>query len=275
MNPVTATQQDQTTEAAPKAAPEATQKPGKQTVKASKKNATRSTQMHLQIAEIRDSVVVLKNGGIRGVIKTSSMNLHLKSEDEQNAVIYSYQNFLNTLEFPIQIVVRSKKLDLDNYLAKLEEIAKKQEIALLKEQTVDYIDYIKRLVEYADIMQKEFYVIVPYDPPRAKKPTLIQKFMSFMHSKDSLTELRQRHREFETLRKGLTQRLNVVKSGLENTGLKADQLKTEELVNLFYECYNPRTSRLQKFKKEDELAIEMDEDLHTDEVSENASDEEA
>ncbi len=238
----------------------AEQKP-KSTVKNAKKTVASSTQMHLSVAEIRDNLAILKNGGLRAVLKTSSVNVHLKSEEEQNSIIYGYQNFLNSLEFPIQIVVRSKKLDLDNYLDSLEDIADKQENKLLKEQTLDYMDYIKRLIEYADIMQKEFYVIVPYDPPRAKKVTMVQKFMQFMSSRDNITDLRQRHREFETLRKGLMQRLNIVKSGLQNAGLKADPLTTPELVTLFYECYNPRTSRLQKINKSDELDVQHDEDL--------------
>ena len=237
--------------------------PAKSTVKNAQKNAARSTQMHLQIAELRDNLAVLKNGGIRAVLKTSSVNVHLKSEDEQNAIIYSYQNFLNTLEFPIQIVVRSKKLDLDDYIDKLKGIAEKQTNPLLKDQTVDYVDYIQRLIEYADIMQKDFYVIVPFDPPRAKKVSFIQKFIEHMSPKDSLAQLRQRHQEFETLRKGMSQRMNIVKSGLENCGLKVDQLTTEELITLFYECYNPRTSRIQKFKKSDDLDVVRDPDLYT------------
>lgn len=233
----------------------------KETVKNAKKNVASSTQMHLNIAEIRDNLIILKNGGIRAILKTTSVNIHLKSEQEQNSIIYGYQNFLNSLEFPIQIVVRSKKLDLDNYLDNLQEKANKQEHRLLKEQTLDYMDYIKRLIEYADIMQKEFYVVIPYDPPRAKKITMVQKFMTYMSPKDNITELRQRHREFESVRKGLNQRLNVVKSGLQNVGLKVDELTTPELVTLFYECYNPRTSRLQKIHKNDELDIQHDEDL--------------
>lgn len=236
----------------------------KETVKNGKKNTTRSTQLHLRIAEIRDNVVVLKNGGIRTVLRTSSVNIHLKSEEEQNAVIYSYQNFLNTLEFPIQIVVRSKKLELDNYIDNLKDLAKKQRNTLLKEQTLDYIDYIQRLIEYADIMQKEFYVIVPYDPIRAQNVNFIQKFIQYMTPKDSIVQLRQRHREFETLKKGLSQRANVVKAGLENCGLRVEELKTGDLITLFYECYNPRTSRLQKFKKSEELEITHDHDLQKD-----------
>ena len=254
--------------------PAKTEPQKKDTVKSGKKNASSSTQMHLQIAEIRDNVIILKNGGIRSVLKTSSVNVHLKSEEEQNAVIYSYQNFLNTLEFPIQTVVRSKKLDLDNYLDNLKIVAKKQTNSLLKEQTVDYIDYITRLIEYADIMQKEFYVVVPYDPPRTKKPTLIQKFIQRMNQKDSVAELRQRQREFETVYKGLSQRVNVVSSGLQNIGLQVDQLKTDELVTLFYESYNPRTSRLQKFKKSSELSVDHDPNLHQKETKEDDDEEE-
>ena len=160
-------------------------------------------------------------------------------------------------------MVRSKKLDLDDYIDKLKGIAEKQTNPLLKDQTVDYVDYIQRLIEYADIMQKDFYVIVPFDPPRAKKVSFIQKFIEHMSPKDSLAQLRQRHQEFETLRKGMSQRMNIVKSGLENCGLKVDQLTTEELITLFYECYNPRTSRIQKFKKSDDLDVVRDPDLYT------------
>lgn len=242
--------------------PPVTEAPRKDTVKAAQKNVASSSQMHLKVAEIRDNTLTLKNGGVRAILSVSSLNLNLKSEDEQKSVIYSYQNFLNSLEFPIQVVVRSKKLELDDYLDNLIDRAKKQKNTLLQEQTKDYIDYIQRLIEYADIMQKEFYVVIPYDPIRAKQPTMLQKFFAFMKVKDTATEVTQRRREFETLRKGLAQRINIVESGLANCGVKVEQLKTEELVTLLYESYNPRTSRLQKFKKSDELAVEPDADLH-------------
>lgn len=252
--------------------PESTPQKPKSTVKNGSKSSARSTQMHLKIAEIRDNVAVLKNGGLRAVIKTSSVNVHLKSEDEQNAIIYSYQNFLNALEFPIQILVRSKKLELDNYIDKLTNIAKKHKNPLMKEQTIDYIEYIKRLIEYADIMQKEFYVVVPYDPPRAKKVTFIQKFIEFMTPKDTAAQIHQRHREFEDLRKGLMQHVNIVKSGLANCSLKAEMLTTEELVGLFYEAYNPRTARLQKIKRSNDVDIVFDKNLHPKEESESEED---
>ena len=121
------------------------------------------TQQHLKIAEIRDNTLILKDGSVRSVIKVTPVNFDLKSEDEQNSIIYGFQSFLNILEFPIQILVRSKKLDIDMYLEKVISVAEKQENPLLRDQTYDYIDFIKKLVELADIMKKEFYVIIPND----------------------------------------------------------------------------------------------------------------
>lgn len=215
-------------------------------VKHSKLLKGAATQTHLRIAEIRDNVLVLKNGGIRAVLETSSVNFNLKSEEEQNALIYSYQAFLNTLDFPVQIVVRSRKLDLDHYLDSLRSKAERQQNPLLKKQTEEYIEYIERLLEYADIMEKSFYVIVPFDPFRAQKKSLWAKFLQRIKMQDNAAEIRKRHQEFAKLVKGLTQRLNTVQAGLENCGLRVKQLNTTELVQLFYEINNPLTSRNQK-----------------------------
>ncbi len=236
----------------------------KDSVKASKKSTVTSTQMHLKIAEIHDDTVVLKNGGLRAIIKTSSVNLHLKSEEEQNAVIFSYQSFLNALEFPIQIVVRSKKLDLDNYIAKLKGIEAKQTNKLLREQTSEYIDYIQKLIEYADIMEKEFYVIIPQDPYRAEKKSFLKTLRDNLNPKDSILKIQQRKNEFAALKKQLTQRVNVTKSGLENCGLHTEVLNTQQLIELFYETYNPLTARNQKLAKIDDLQVEKDPEVHAE-----------
>lgn len=229
-----------------------------------KKNRTEqaatSTQTHLRIGEIRDNVLVLKNGGMRAVLKTSSINFNLKSEEEQNAIIYSYQGFLNSLEFPIQIIVRSKKLDIDNYIDQVNELGAKQENKLLQEQTLEYAQYVKRLVEYADIMEKEFYVIVPYDPGRIQGDgNKFQGFFQRISPKDSYGDVKRRRSEFNNLKKALMQRVNVAQSGLENCGLKVDMLDTVGLIGLFYESYNPETSRTQKLKDLENTAIESDE----------------
>lgn len=234
-----------------------------------------STQAHLRIGEIREGVVVLKNGGIRGVLKTSSINFNLKSEQEQNAIIYSYQSFLNSLEFPIQILIRSKKLDIDDYIEGVKKIGEKQENKLLQQQTVEYAEYVKRLVEYADIMAKEFYVIVPFDPGRAQNPESTKRFYSFFQHlapKDSYTDIKQRRSEFNNLKKGLLQRINVIQSGLENCGLKVEQLDTPGLIELFYESYNPLTSRNQKLKDLENTTVMTDEEKVKEEADAKKTD---
>ncbi len=216
------------------------------TVKQRKSTNTASSQRFLPIAEIRDGTVILKNGGVRLIFKTSSVNFNLKSVDEQNALIYAYQGFINTLEYPVQVLIRSRKLDIDSYVASLQEIARKQDSPLMKRQTVEYIEYIKKLVEYADIMEKNFYVIVPHDPLRAQNLGAFQKFKAYISPQDSLANIRQRHREFEKLRKTLSDRGNIVRAGLEGCGLQVTELGTNEIVELFYQIYNPETSRHQK-----------------------------
>jgi methyl-accepting chemotaxis protein len=220
-----------------------------------------STQMYLKISEIRDDTLVLKNGGVRSVLSISSINFNLKSEDEQNAIIYSYQGFINTIEFPIQIVIRSKKLDIDDYLDKLRKIGEKQTNPLLQRQTYEYVEYISKLVEYADIMQKEFFVVIPYDPYRSQKVSMLQKFFQNIQAKDTYETIRKRHEEFEQLKKGLNQRVSTVKSGLENCGLKVNQLTTKDLIELFYNIYNPTVARYEKAKQADQLKITTDEEL--------------
>ena len=222
---------------------------------------TLSTQTYLRISEIRENTVVLKNGGLRSILKVSSINFNLKSEDEQNAIIYSYQGFLNTLEDPIQIVIRSKKLDIDNYLTDLREKATKQTNALLQKQTTEYADYIQKLVEYADIMSKEFYVVVPQDPYRIKNQTFLEKFMGFINSKDSFDQIKRKREEFEELKKKLGQKVNSVKIGLENCGLKVEELGTKEIIQLFYEINNPIASRYQKGENWDSSNIKTDDDI--------------
>lgn len=222
---------------------------------------TLSTQTYLRIAEIRENTVILKNGGLRSVLRVSSINFNLKSEDEQNAIIYSYQGFLNTLEDPIQVVIRSKKLDIDKYLDDLRGKAAKQQNALLQKQTYEYADYIQKLVEYADIMAKEFYVIIPEDPYAAKNQTFIEKFFGFVNAKDSYAQIKSRREQFDELKKKLAQKVNSVKIGLENCNLKVEELTTKELIQLFYEINNPVAARFQKGENWDQSNVTSDEQM--------------
>lgn len=225
---------------------------------------TLSTQTYLRISEIREDTLVLKNGGLRSVLKVSSINFNLKSEEEQNAIIYSYQGFLNTLDEPIQIVVRSKKLDIDNYLDDLRERGRKQTNALLQKQTIEYVEYVQKLVEYADIMSKELYVIIPQDPFRAKNQNFLEKFFGFLNAKDSYAQIKQRRDEFDELKKKLAQRVNSVRVGLENCGLSVEELTTKDLIKLFYEINNPMASRYQKGDKWDQSDLIKEEQIRAE-----------
>ncbi len=228
----------------------------KDSVRQKKTSAQTSTQLFLDIAEIKDNVVVLKNGGLRAILQTTSINFNLKSEEEQNSIIYAYQNFLNSIDFPIQICVQSRKLDVDKYIENVREIGDKHTNVLLKEQTGEYCDYIQKLVEYADIMEKKFYVVIPFDPYRSRKQSGFTKFMSSISSGDSIDTIKHRHKEFEELNKGLTQRVNAATGGLEGCNLRVAQLGTSQLIELFYGIYNPMTSRNEKVGQLDKMAIQ-------------------
>jgi len=230
--------------------------PTKDSVKQKKTSPTMSTQIFLDIAEIKDNVVVLKNGGLRAILQTTSINFNLKSEEEQNSIIYGYQNFLNSLNFPVQIVVQSRKLDVDKYIETVREIGEKHTNVLLKEQTNEYCDYILKLVEYADIMEKKFYVVVPFDPYRNRNQNTFSKFMSSISSSDSVDSIKHRHKEFEELNKGLTERVNAVTAGLEGCNLRVAQLGTSQLIELFYQIYNPSTSRNEKVEDLDKMNVQ-------------------
>lgn len=214
------------------------------------KNIATSTQLYLPVAEIHDNTVVLKNGGLRAVLEVGSVNVNLKSEEEQTALAYSYQNFLNSLEFPVQIVVQSRKLDISNYLESLKKIGDAHTNELLQNQTYEYAEYIRKLVEFADIMEKKFYLIVPYDPPRAKQTTLFEKFWAAIHPADSVSAFKRRQQEFAELNHTLQQRIDAVTGSLENCSLHTRHLKTTELIKLFYGAYNPLTSQNEKVEAE-------------------------
>lgn len=218
-------------------------------VKKPSANASNSTIRYLPFSEIHDDALILKDGSIRAVIEVSSVNFSLKSEQEQNAIIFSYQNFLNSLEFPVQILIRSKKLDLDDYLANLNELAEKQSNPLLKKQTLEYSQFIGKLIEYAEIMEKKFYIIIPYDTLLGgQKKNMFQLFFSSINPDDSINKYKGRLKDFQSSKKGLVQRQSIIQSGLESCGLKTKILNTKDLIQLFYSIYNPLTAMDQKLK---------------------------
>ena len=155
-------------------------------VKAAKKPIPdTSTQRYLPFSQIRENIVIMKDNSSRVILQCSTINFLLKSTEEQDAIIMSFQRFLNSLNFPIQIMVRSSKLDIDGYLKNLNNKAVKQTNPLLQNQTYEYIEYLKKLIEVAQIMKKEFYIVVPYDEVEnnsVKNSSMFAPFTDFWNS---------------------------------------------------------------------------------------------
>ncbi len=185
---------------------------------------------------MRDGIVVLKSNGMRAVIMASSLNFALKSEDERNSIIYQFQNFLNSLDFPVQIFIQSRKLDIRPYIALLEERYKDQLNDLMKIQIKEYIAFIKNFTENSSIMTKSFFIIVPYDPPLMGSGT---KIIGGFLRNNSSTPSKERTSSFEEYRMQLDQRVSVVEQGLVRAGIRTVGLGTEEVVELFYKIFNP------------------------------------
>ena len=196
-----------------------------------------ATQEFVTIDEIREGIIILKNGGLRAVLMCGSRNLELESMDSQNAVISAYADFVNSFDWPIQIIIHSRKLDINPYLNMLEERLKTQENELLKIQTAEYIDFIRNFTTLADIMIKRFYVGVPFDPIESKTEGPIEKITSLLpktQPKNVLSE-----EKFKEYRSQLFQRIEHTILTLAHVGIKASQLQTDGLVELFYNLYNP------------------------------------
>ncbi|HLD71890.1 MAG TPA: TraC family protein [Candidatus Peribacteraceae bacterium] len=228
----------------------------KSTVRQRKKNSLSSTQRFLPMGEIRSDTVLLKNGGFRAVLAVEAINFNLKSETEQQGIISGYESFVNTLYFPLQVLLRSAKMNIDPYLTQLRAIADKQQNELLQRETRSYADFVERLVDVADIMQKRFYVVVPFDHT-IRKRTLVEKFFGWLSPDDSSAKAAQRNRDFAEASKQLKDRVNLVQTGLENIGLQSRRFTTHELIELYYQIYNPSTSQEQKIP-EDEERLEME-----------------
>ncbi|MFH1632030.1 MAG: hypothetical protein ABIA47_03380 [bacterium] len=211
------------------------------------------TQRFLDIAEIREDVVVLKDGTLRSVIMASSINFALKSVDEQQAMIQSYMQFLNGLEYSIQIVIQSRKMDIDSYIAALSEQEGKIENELLKAQIRDYRTFISELVELGEIMQKRFYVVVPYDPSTDKNKNFWGK-LSEAITPAAVVKLSEK--KFKEHRDALMQRVNIIQGGLTGMGLQSATLDTQGLIELYYTVYNPEVFDQQPMSDINNLRIE-------------------
>jgi hypothetical protein len=202
----------------------------------------KSSQDFVPIKEIHDGIIVLKDGGLRAVLLSSSINLSLKSADEQTAIIVQFQSFINGLDFPVQIVMQSRRLDIRPYLLMLEGRLKEQTEPLLKIQTKEYIEFIRSFTDDVNIMTKTFFVVVPYSSNVIKSSSnAIERMIGGEQSKQGVAHDKKSEdlASFEEKRSQLDQRVGVIISGLGALGIRSTQLKTDEIVELFYKTFNP------------------------------------
>ena len=195
---------------------------------------TKASQDFVPIKEVRDGVVILKDGSLRGILIASSLNFALKSADEQNAIISQFQNFLNSLEFPIQISIQSRELDIRPYTALLENQLEKTTNDLMHIQIKEYIEFIRSFVDMSNIMTKNFFVVIPYARPVIGLKT---NPLSRIFGKKQTTQ--EKETSFEEALSQLEQRMAVVEQGLSRSGVRVIKLDTEEIIELYYKIFNP------------------------------------
>lgn len=204
--------------------------------KLTKQTAASPTQQYLDVAEVKEDVIVLKSGALRAILTVSAINFDLKASDEQEAIIAQYQNFLNSVDFPLQILINSRKLNIDSYLDFLTTKEKQQKTELMRMQISEYKSFVSQLVSMSDIMDKSFYIIVPFSPIENQEKGFFSNISSMINPQKNILEKRE---NFETYRSQLFQRVDHLVAGLSGIGIRIAPLKTKELIELLFNAYNP------------------------------------
>jgi len=197
-----------------------------------------TTQQFLEIDQIREGIIILNNKTLRGILMVSSLNFALKSDEEQSAIIYQFQNFLNSLDFSSQIIVQSRRLNITGYLDKLKELEKKEENELLKVQIAEYQKFINDLLAGGTIMSKNFFVVVPYTLAEAQGLTVGAEALKKTKMPALTEEL------FQRCKNQLWQRMEFVALGLRRCGLQAIPLTTPEIIELFWSLHHPKQAEV-------------------------------
>ena len=203
-----------------------------------------AAQKYLFVSTVRDNTIVLKNGGLRAVLMTSSINFSLKNEDEQKGLLQGYISLLNTIDFPIQIVLQSRKLNIDDYLTKIDKRIKEVQNELLRLQLVDYKKFIIELLTIGEIMSKKFYVIIPYEPGSASVKKSFSTQLSEVFTPTKAINLSKK--QFTEYKNELERRVALVGAGLRGMGLDSVRLDTQGLIESLYNTYNPIVSQFEK-----------------------------
>ncbi|MFA6190465.1 MAG: hypothetical protein WC711_03125 [Candidatus Staskawiczbacteria bacterium] len=201
--------------------------------------AESATQAFLEVQDIREGVLLLKNNSIRGILMTSSINFALKSEEEQTATIYAFQSFLNSLDFFCQIVIQSRNINITPYLDSLKDLENKQTNELLKKQTISYREFIKEMVVGDVVMTKSFYIVIPYNLMEIFGLKGAQKKFNFGDASGGANNKPMGDDDFERCKTQLWQRMEYVSMGLRRCGLEAVPLTTPELIELFWSIHHP------------------------------------
>lgn len=220
--------------------------------KLNKKTASSPTQQFLDVMEVKEDVMVLKNGSLRSVLAVSAINYDLKSSEEQDAIITHYQDFFNSLDFPLQILISSRKINMENYMEFIESKEKVQKNELLRLQISEYKNFIAQMTSVSNIMEKNFYIIVPFSPIENSEKGFFSNLSGLINPKKNILEKRE---FFETYRSQLFQRIDHITAGLTGIGLKIEPLKTQELIELLYESYNPSIFNETDLGKIEELDV--------------------
>ena len=214
-----------------------------------------STQQQIEIAGIKDGIVIMKDGTYRVILGVTATNFALKSEMEQNSLIMQYQSFLNSLHFPIEIAIRSKRLDLAPYLTKMKALGDKQSSELIRALSADYVDFVGKLVTIANIMKKSFFVAVAYSPISVKQVGLFN--MLFGQKTQKFDHLKISDADFKIATDKLLENAGIVASGLGSMGLHCYQLSSEQIIELFYQIYNPAESTKERLTDAETLASQV------------------
>lgn len=212
-----------------------------------------STEQYLDIAEIRDDMVLLNDGTVRAVLLVSSINFALKSNDEQEAIIQAYMMFLNSLEYPIQIVIQSRRMNIDAYMNRLIEQERVIQNDLLRGQIADYRNFVKELVDLGQIMQKMFYVVIPYDPLTNKKKNFWSRFSEAL-SPAAAAKLNKQ--QLIDRIEQLSRRVEIIQGQLNSMNLSSARLDTQGLIELYYNVYNPNVFDMQRLVDVNQIQIE-------------------
>jgi type IV secretory pathway VirB4 component len=215
---------------------------------------TNSTQNSLQIAEIRDGIVIMNDGSYRAVLACQSINFDLMSPDERDAVEFSYQGFLNSLYFPLQIFIRSQKVDMRPYIEKLDKIRSEHDNMLLALLMEDYIEYMTDISQQTNIMDKRFYVIIPFfSAVDAQKVVQSSKnfFTNVFGKKEEKVVINEK--DLDKAKQELRNRIQACMAGLQQCGVRSVPLDTQELIELYYDAYNPDTATRQHITKFSDL----------------------